>query len=394
MDGAHRPREQHAREGRVLHPEPVVADHRLQGPTPRRAARRLLHGAARPRDGERARDGAPALQHQHVPHVGARAALPHARPQRRDQHGARQRCLDERARAALRRGGVRGGRAPHHAHHRARRLRLRSARQRGGAAPPRRSLAPARDDDAGAGGLAERPADVAEEAGVLRVPLLPGRAVGRPRRPRLHRRQAHRRHPRSQRPPPRALDRHEGRHGRARVGDGRPRDPAGERGAQGPPRAGPHVPGRHGSRPHRRGRGAEGRDLAPEAVRPLVAREQDRALLDRRVAAHRHSPRARVARSATEGLRLHGGGPALPHGAHGGERRGSRRLDGHGHPARGALRRASAPLQLLQAALRPGHEPRDRPDPRGARDEPEAVHRRGSRAAARATRPCAANPRR
>ena len=36
------------------------------------------------------RDLPPALLDQHLPHLAARAALPHARPQWRDQHGARQ----------------------------------------------------------------------------------------------------------------------------------------------------------------------------------------------------------------------------------------------------------------------------------------------------------------
>ncbi len=53
----------------------------LQGPV--RSARRLGDGA-----------GAPALLHQHLPVVEAGAPLPHGRPQRRDQHAARQRQLD------------------------------------------------------------------------------------------------------------------------------------------------------------------------------------------------------------------------------------------------------------------------------------------------------------
>ena len=77
-----------------------------------------------------------------------------------------------------------------------------------------RSVAP-RDDDARAGGLAKRRAHAAVQEGLLRVPLVPGRAVGRPRRAGLHRRQADRRDPRSQRPAPRALAHHEGRPRRA-----------------------------------------------------------------------------------------------------------------------------------------------------------------------------------
>ena len=45
---------------------------------------------------------APALQHQHVPVVAARAPVPLHRAQRRDQHAARQHQLDARARGAAR----------------------------------------------------------------------------------------------------------------------------------------------------------------------------------------------------------------------------------------------------------------------------------------------------
>jgi hypothetical protein len=46
------------------------------------------------------RDLPPALFDQHLPDLAAGAALPHARPQRRDQHAARQRQLDEEPRDA------------------------------------------------------------------------------------------------------------------------------------------------------------------------------------------------------------------------------------------------------------------------------------------------------
>ena len=49
--------------------------------------------------------------------------------------------------------------------------------------------------------------------------------------------------------------------------------------------------------------------------------------------------------------------------------RGADRLDGQRHAAGGAVRTvAAAAVRLLQAALRAGHQPADRPDPRGARD--------------------------
>ena len=57
---------------------------------------RLLPGPDGPGDGQRARAGALALLHQHLPHLGAGAALPAHRAQRGDQHRARQPALDGR----------------------------------------------------------------------------------------------------------------------------------------------------------------------------------------------------------------------------------------------------------------------------------------------------------
>ena len=54
-----------------------------------------------------ARAGPLALLDEHVPELGARAPVPDDRPQRRDQHAARQRQLDARARVAARLGAVR-----------------------------------------------------------------------------------------------------------------------------------------------------------------------------------------------------------------------------------------------------------------------------------------------
>ena len=65
------------------------------------------------------------------------------------------------------------------------------------------------------------------------------------------------------------------------------------------------------------------------------------------------------------------------------ERRRSDRLDGHRHADRRALEQAQAALQLLQAELRPGHQPADRSDPRGAGD----VAGLDDRAAAEPARP-------
>ncbi len=69
-------------------------------------------------------------------------------------------------------------------------------------------------------------------------------------------------------------------------------------------------------------------------------------------------------------LRLHAGGPARAAHADGRRRRRADRLDGQRPLAGGALRPGAAAVLLLQAAVRAGHQPADRPDPRGDRDEP------------------------
>ena len=85
------------RRGRV--PELLVAHDGAQGDAGRAAAAALLQGPVRPAVRQRAGDRALALLDQHVPELGARAPVPLHRAQRRDQHAARQRQLDARARA-------------------------------------------------------------------------------------------------------------------------------------------------------------------------------------------------------------------------------------------------------------------------------------------------------
>ena len=67
-------------------------------------------------------------------------------------------------------------------------------------------------------------------------------------------------------------------------------------------------------------------------------------------------PQAVAPRPAT-GVRLHAGGPACRPRTDGGDRRGSDRLDGQRRRAAGAQQPPQDPLQLLQAAVRAGHEP-------------------------------------
>ncbi len=72
-----------------------------------------------------------------------------------------------------------------------------------------------------------------------------------------------------------------------------------------------------------------------------------------------------------------------PDDADGGDRRRSRGLDGQRHADLGAVGPAEAAVHLFQAEFRAGHQPADRSDPRGARDEPRLDHR----AAAEPVRP-------
>ena len=80
------------RRGRV--PELLLAHDGPEGDARRAAAAALLQGPLRPAVRERAGDRPLALLDQHVPELGARAPVPLHRPQRRDQHAARQRQLD------------------------------------------------------------------------------------------------------------------------------------------------------------------------------------------------------------------------------------------------------------------------------------------------------------
>jgi glutamate synthase (NADPH/NADH) large chain len=94
--------------------------------------------------------------------------------------------------------------------------------------------------------------------------------------------------------------------------------------------------------------------------------ESVRIKLDEIDAERRHGSRVlrRDAARPPAGLRLHAGGHQVPDDADGAGRRGGDRLDGQRLAAGGAVGQEQAALQLLQAAVRAGHEPADRPDPR------------------------------
>ncbi len=140
--------------------------------------------------------------------------VPLHRAQRRDQHAARQHQLDARARGAVRVAGVRRRHQEDPAHRESERFGLLDVRQRARAHGAVRPLHAARrhDDDPRAVVEARASMDPARTR-VLPVPQYFDGAVGRSRGHRLHRRQAHRRGARPQRPAPAPLLRHQGRSG-------------------------------------------------------------------------------------------------------------------------------------------------------------------------------------
>ncbi len=128
--------------------------------------------------------------------------------------------------------------------------------------------------------------------GLLRLPLVPDGAVGRPRVGRLHRRAGRRRDARPQRPAPRALGRDHRRPRRARLRVRPARGGTARGQAPRAPAAGEAVPRRPRARAHRRGRGGQARGRRPPALRRVV-RAQRRAV--RRAAAVERSDAVRPA---------------------------------------------------------------------------------------------------
>ena len=101
----------------------------LQGHVPRRIAGLVLSRPPGRAVRVELRAVPPALFDQHLPGLEAGAALPHARPQWRDQHAARQRQLDEEPRDADGRRRVRRPQRGRQADHPAGRLGQRRARR-------------------------------------------------------------------------------------------------------------------------------------------------------------------------------------------------------------------------------------------------------------------------
>ena len=182
----------HAR--RLLHPLAFLQDDRLQGDVPGAAALRLLSRPGRPRHDDGLGGGPPAVQHQHLPKLAVGAAFPHDRPQRRNQHPARQPQPAEGLREDHGLSGLGQGPFGPLSHRRAGRKRFGLLRQLHGTAGPRRPLGAARADDDDPRGLRAGLPHFARQAGLLRVPRRDPRAVGRTGGDGLHRRPAGGRH--------------------------------------------------------------------------------------------------------------------------------------------------------------------------------------------------------
>ena len=162
---------------RRLHRVALVSHRHVQGALRGGPARVVLSRAPATRARRAVRDLPPALLDEHRSDLGARAAVPPALPQRRDQRDRGERGSDARAprQARDRRRGA--GRAL-----RRDGLRLGAARQRVRAARARRPRRAARARDADSAGVAARRAARRARPRLPPLPRDARRAVGRPGR--------------------------------------------------------------------------------------------------------------------------------------------------------------------------------------------------------------------
>ena len=174
-----------SRAAAVLRVLALVPNARLQGAAHGHAASGVLPRleVAGLRNGDR---GVPsALLDQHQPELASGPTVPSARPQRRNQYAVGQSQRDACPRAGARVACMgRDDRLPQ-ARDLGRGQRFDEPRQRGRAAGALRPRPGARAHDARPRGPFRRDRDGAGAARVLRVPRVPGRAVGRPRRARV-----------------------------------------------------------------------------------------------------------------------------------------------------------------------------------------------------------------
>ena len=332
----------------------------------------------------RPRARALALLDEHARHLGPRAPVQLPGAQRRDQHGPRQRQLAAGARAAAALGALRRRPAEALPDRRRALVGLRDARRHAGAAGARRPLAGPRRGDADPAGV-ERPdaRPAGRGAGLLRVPRDRRRAVGRAGRGDRHRRHAGRRHARPQRPAPGPLAAHRAtgwwcsrpRSACSTSTRRRSSSPAASR------RAACCCSTRTPAASCRTTRSS----ACSPAASPTGAGSTSTSCTSTTCARSR-SRRCRPTSSrrlqqafgyTTEELRLLVG----PMARDGAEPVGSM---GDDAPLAALSERPKLLAGVLQAAVRPGHEPADRPAARGARDEPARGRRRDRQPARRA----------
>ncbi|MBS1216011.1 MAG: hypothetical protein H6R20_985 [Proteobacteria bacterium] len=209
---------------------------------------------------------------------------------------------------------------------------------------------------------------------VLRVSRGNDGALGWSRGDRVHRRPRGRSDARSERLAPGALHRHRRRprdHGlrvrRAARARGEDRQEVALAARQ-------DVPRRPRARPHHRRQGAEGFARGRAALQGVGRADHGEARRSAR-ACRKGGGAERVASRSAAGVRLFAGGPEVHPAADGCQRRGADGLDGQRRAARGALVQEQEPVPVLQATVRAGHEPADRPDSRRASHEPRLVRR-------------------
>ena len=203
--------------------------------------------------------------------------------------------------------------------------------------------------------------------GVLRVPLVADGAVGRPGVDRVHRRHGDRRGARSQRPASVALLRHQGRPRHHGVGSRRARH---SRPRTSPSRSVCTRARSSSSTPRRAASSTTRRSSASwRRQHPYGEWLEEHLHRHRRPARRARAARSRITTTVLQRQQAFGYthedlrvllAPMAT------QRRGGARLDGHRHVAGGAVEQSAAALRLLQAAVRAGHQPAARRDPRGA----------------------------
>ena len=347
----------------------LVPHRRLQGALRGRPARRLLPRPARPGARGAVRDLPPALLDQHVSVVGARAAVPAALPQRRDQHDRRQRRW-MRARGAARRRAARRPCSTTTARTR-RCSTTRSSCSCAAAATSRHAHADARRRPRGRTTTSSMP----ERA---RLPPLPrrrssSRGTGRPASSSPTVASSARRSTATA--CGRSATRSRGRPRRVRVRGRRVPLPDGARVRRG--RLGPGemlVVDPAGAA--RGGRARSSARLARAAPVRALARRRASA---RSTRASRSPPPGEDLAARQARGRLHAGGADRWSSARRDERPRADVVDGRRHGAAAARRPRASALHVLPPALRAGDEPADRPPARARGDVAAHAARRAAR---------------